>query len=50
MDIYKQMYLHLFNSVTNALEHIEAQNFGLAKEALIAAQQKCEEMFLESEE
>ena len=39
---YQKMYTTLFNAITDALEKIEGQNYGDAKELLIAAQQKAE--------
>lgn len=47
MEIYKTMYLQLFNAVTDSLEALTAQNFGQAKEILIKAQQEAEEYYLE---
>ena len=43
MANYDKMYSLLFNAITDALEQIEQQNFGSAKDLLIAAQQKAEE-------
>ncbi|MBQ7007307.1 MAG: hypothetical protein IJN59_05715 [Oscillospiraceae bacterium] len=43
---YKQMYLKLFNAVTNAIEQIEQQNYGVAIQLLKDAQIKCEEIFI----
>ena len=43
-------YIGLFNAVTDALEAIEQQNFGLAKEILIKAQQDAEDKVLDEEE
>ncbi len=48
MTDYQKMYTKLFNAVTDALEKIEAQNYGDAKALLIAAQQKAEEMYVTS--
>ena len=48
--MYEKMYFTLFNAVTDALEAMEAQNFGQAKDLLIAAQQRCEELYLDGEE
>ena len=48
--MYEKMYFTLFNAVTDALEAIEAQNFGQAKALLIAAQQRSEELYLDAEE
>ena len=33
--MYYHMYFHLFNALTDAIEAINAQNFGLAKDILI---------------
>ena len=43
---YQTMYLHLFNAVTDAIESIEQQNYGAAKEQLIHAQQEAEEIYI----
>ena len=48
MADYDKMYSLLFNAITDALEKIEKQNFGDAKDILIAAQQKAEELYIES--
>ena len=49
MPDYKKMYLHLFNHVSDELEALEHQNFGQAKEILVAAQQQAEDEYVESE-
>ena len=46
---YQKAYYLLFNAITDALEALEQQNFGQAKQDLIAAQQRAEEIFLENE-
>ena len=46
MTDYQKMYTTLFNAVTDALEKMEAQNYGDAKALLIAAQQKAEEIYI----
>ena len=48
--MYRKMYTQMFNAATDALEMIEQQNFGRAREILIAAQQVCEEIYMEEEE
>lgn len=48
--LYKKMYLHLFNAVTDALEELGAGRTEQAKRSLIAAQQRCEELFIEGPE
>ena len=49
MPDYEKMYHLLFNAITDALEQIEQQNFGSAKDLLIAAQQKAEEIYISAE-
>ena len=49
MPDYEKMYHSLFNAITDALEQIEQQNFGSAKDLLIAAQQKAEEIYITAE-
>ena len=43
---YQKMYTTLFNAITDALSQIETQNYGDAKETLISAQQKAEEIYI----
>ncbi len=43
---YKEMYYSLFNAVTDAIEQIQEQNFGIASQTLIQAQIKCEELYI----
>ena len=43
------MYTTLFNAITDALEQMESQNFGTAKETLITAQQEAEELYMSAE-
>ncbi len=46
---YEKLYHLLFNAITDALEQMEKQNFGTAKEILIAAQQQAEEIYMSAE-
>ena len=46
---YKKLYHLLFNAITDALKKIEGQNYGDAKDLLIAAQQKAEEIYITAE-
>ena len=48
--MYSEMYYHLFNAVTDALEQMEQHNYGTARQLLVAAQQACEERYLDGEE
>ncbi|MBP1553438.1 MAG: hypothetical protein J6B21_04705 [Oscillospiraceae bacterium] len=43
---YKQMYLNLFNAVSDAIEQIENKNYGIAANLLKNAQAECEEIFI----
>ena len=45
---YEKMYHLLFNAITDALEQMEKQNLGSAKDLLPTAQQKAEEIYMES--
>ena len=46
---YEKMYHLLFNAITDALEQIDQQNLGIAKNQLITAQQKVEEIYINEE-
>ena len=46
---YKKLYLGLFNSLTDAIEAIQEQNYGIAEKLLIQAQQQAEEVLLEED-
>ena len=48
MTDYQKMYTTLFNAITDALEQLDAQNYGEAKEMLISAQQKAEDIYIDS--
>ena len=45
---YEKMYHLLFNAITDALEQMVKQNHGSAKDLLTTAQQKTEEIYMES--
>ena len=46
---YKDVYLRLFNAVTDALEDLARNDIQAAKARLIAAQQMCEDMYIAKE-
>lgn len=50
MSDYKNLYFKLFAAVADALEHMEQDNDGLARERLISAQQEAEEQYISQEE
>jgi len=47
---YQKLYTKLFNAATDALEALEQQNIGTAKEILRRAQQEAEDVYLDSAE
>ena len=48
--MYKKMYYTLFNSITDALQAMKEQNYGLAREIMEKAQQEAEEIFIDGDE
>ena len=46
MTDYKELYILMLDASEKAIEAIEKANYGAAKEILIAAEQKCEEIFI----
>ena len=49
-ELYKNLYFHLFNQISDALEALEGQNFGQARDILMRAQQETEDTYLNAEE
>lgn len=47
MDIYKKLYLTLFNRMTDVIDALDAQKYELARDMLIQAQQDAEVCFLD---
>lgn len=47
MENFPKYYTRLFNGITDAIEALQAQNYVLAQDILIEAQQDAEEMYLE---
>ena len=45
---YKKLYTTLFNAITDALEDMGKQNYGLASERLMHAQLTTEALYVES--
>lgn len=46
MPNYKSLYFKLFAAIADAVEELEQQNYGTAKELLIRAQQEAEEDYI----
>ena len=44
---YKELYFHLFGVMADAVEALEKQNVGMAKEMLITAMRETEETYIE---
>ena len=49
MPDYQKLYTMLFNSITDAVELIEELDVKAARDLLIAAQQKAEDEYIETE-
>ena len=49
MPDYMKMYLRLFNAITDALEAMGCDNYGIAQEILKKAQAEAEELYLSAE-
>lgn len=49
MPDFKALYSLLFAAMSDAIEQIERTNYGEAKELLIAAEQKAEEIYIGDE-
>lgn len=45
-QMWEEMYLLLFRASTKAVQQIQEQNFGLAQELLLQAQQQAEDAFI----
>ena len=46
MTIYQKLYSMMVDASEKAISEIEKQNYGTAKEILIAAEQSCEEHYI----
>lgn len=47
LNRYEKMYFTLFNQITDALDALNAQNYGQASEILRSAQQQAEEQYIQ---
>lgn len=50
MPDYQKLYTLMFNAVTDALEDLNAMNFGAARDRLRAAQVQAEELYISQDE
>ena len=48
MTDYRKLYFKLFAAMADAVEDLEQENYGRAKQRLIAAQQEAEEEYLKN--
>lgn len=48
-ELYKKMYLQLFNRVTDALTALEGQDADRAANILYTAQQTCEQLYIDND-
>ena len=44
---YQKMYTHLFNEISEALDDLTRQNYGIAKDRLMRAQLHAEEIYID---
>ena len=49
MEIYKDLYFQLFAAVSDAVERMEELDFGATREALVKAQPRAEEAYMNAE-
>ena len=50
MKDFKELYFYLFGKAADALEELEKENIGRAKELLLTAMQEAEKKFIENED
>lgn len=50
MPDYKALYFKLFAAMADAVEDLEQENYGTAKQRLILAQREAEELYLSAED
>lgn len=49
MPDYEKLYFKLFAALADALEHLEQENYGLARQMLLYAQRQAEEEYMAEE-
>ena len=49
MPDYQELYFKLFAAMADAVKYMEEDNYGLARQRLIAAQQQAEEAYISEE-
>ena len=49
MPNYEKLYFQLFAAMADAVDAIDAANYGQAKEILVSAQQEAEEQYIDAE-
>ena len=50
MEDFKKLYFYLFGKVADALEELEKENIGRAKDLLLTAMQEAEERYIKDED
>ena len=50
MADYVQLYARMVNASERAIEEMEKQNYGAARDILIAAERQCEELYVSAPE
>ena len=49
MPNYKKLYFQLFAAIADSVDHMEQDNYGLARERLVSAMQEAEEQHISEE-
>ena len=49
LEMYQHMYAMLCAAASEAIEHMDAQNYGLAREALRSALERAEECYIDAD-
>ena len=49
MSVYKNIYLNLFNAVTDAIQALDSNDCDKARQILVDAQRKCEDTYITEE-
>ena len=50
MSTEESLYFQLFNAITDAIRALDDHNYGLARAALVTAQQRSEECYISRED
>jgi len=49
LEMYRHLYALVISAASEAIEHMDAQNYGLAREALRSALERAEECYIDAD-